>query len=63
MLMQWTYECLFLVINLDGFSEFSIMQLSHVGRKPVYAICEQQRCRSDCESAQSDQRLCCLLPR
>ena len=27
-------------------------------RKPVYAICEQQRRRSDCVSAQSDQRLC-----
>ena len=25
-------------------------------RKPVYAICEQQRCRSACASAQSDQR-------
>ena len=28
-----------------------------------YAICKQQRCRSACASAQSDQRLCCLLPR
>ena len=28
-----------------------------------YAICEQQRCRSACASAQSDQRLCCSLPR
>ena len=32
-------------------------------RKPVYAICEQQRCRSACASVQSDQRLCCSLPR
>ena len=32
-------------------------------RKPVFAICEQQRRRSACASAQSDQRLCCLLPR
>ena len=31
-------------------------------RKPVYAICEQQRHRSACTSAQSDQHLCCLLP-
>ena len=30
--------------------------LSHVMRKPVYAICEQQRRRSACASAQSDQR-------
>ena len=32
-------------------------------RKPVYAICEQQRRRSACASAQSDQRLYCSLPR
>ena len=28
-----------------------------------YAICEQQRCRSACASTQSDQHLCCSLPR
>ena len=33
--------------------------MRHVMRKPVYAICEQQRRRSACASAQSDQRLCC----
>ena len=32
-------------------------------RNPVYAICEQQRRRSACASAQSNQRLCCSLPR
>ena len=32
-------------------------------RKPVFAICEQQRRRSACASAQSDQRLCCSLSR
>ena len=37
--------------------------LIHVMRKPVYAICEQQRRRSACASAQSDQHLCCSLPR
>ena len=37
--------------------------MSHVMRKPVYAICEQQRRRSACASAQSDQRLCYSLPR
>ena len=26
-----------------------------------YAICEQQRCRSACASAQSDQHHCCSL--
>ena len=31
-------------------------------RKPVYAICEQQRRRSACASAQSIQCLCCSLP-
>ena len=35
--------------------------MSHVMRKPVYVICEQQRRRSVCTSAQSDQRLCCSL--
>ena len=42
-------------------------QVSHVMRKPVYAICEQQRLRSDCTSRQSDQQfcgslLCCIIP-
>ena len=31
------------------------------GRAKTYAICEQQRCRSACASAQSDQGLCCSL--
>ena len=31
--------------------------MSHVMRKPVFAICEQQRHRSACASAQSDQCL------
>ena len=39
------------------------LHMSHIMRKPVYAICEQQRRRSACTSAQSDQRLCCSLPR
>ena len=37
--------------------------LSHVMRKPAYVKCEQERCRSACASAQSDQRLYCSLPR
>ena len=32
-------------------------------RKPVYAINEQQRRRSVCAFARSDQHLCCSLPR
>ena len=31
--------------------------------KMSYAICQQQRCRSACTSAQSDQHLCCSLLR
>ena len=38
------------------------VDLSHVMRKPVYAICEQHRRRSACASAQSDHLLCCTLP-
>ena len=32
-------------------------------RKPAYAICEQQRRKSACASAQTDQHICCSLPR
>ena len=35
--------------------------MSHVMRKPVFDICERQRHRSACASAQSDQHLCYLL--
>ena len=40
-------------------------QMAHLHnvRKLSYAICEQQRRRSACASAQSDQRLCCSLLR
>ena len=37
--------------------------MSRIMRNPVYVICEQQTRRSACASAQSDQRLCCSLPR
>ena len=40
-----------------------LYKMSHVMRKPVYALCEQQRRRSACASMQSDQHLCCSLPR
>ena len=39
-----------------------IYDMSYVMRKHVYAVCEQQRRRSACTSAQSDQHLCCSLP-
>ena len=35
----------------------TILELRHAMRKPVFAICEQQRRRL----TQSDQRLCCSL--
>ena len=38
-------------------------KMSHIIRKPVYAICEQQRRRSACVSAQYDQHISCSLPR
>ena len=37
--------------------------MSHIMRKIVYAIREQQRRRSACASTQFDQHLCCSLPR
>ena len=37
--------------------------MSHVMRKLVLAVCEQQRCRSAWKSVQSDQHLCCSLLR
>ena len=30
-------------------------------RKPVFGVCEQERCRPACASAQSDQRFCYSL--
>ena len=38
----------------------SLDAMGHDERKSDFVACEQQRCRSDCASAQSDQRLCCL---
>ena len=53
-------------IRVSGFFSFHLKkgyQLSNAIRKPVYAICEQQRRSSACMSMQSDQRLCYSLPR
>ena len=50
-------------MNLSCRLLFTYIYMSHVMRKPVRAICKQQRRRSACTSAQSDQRLCCSLPR
>ena len=50
--------------RLYGFLRWLLCQygMSHVIRKPVYALCEQQRRRSACADAHSDQHLCCSLP-
>ena len=45
------------------FSTATCSHLSHIMRKPVFAICEQQRRWSAYASMQSDQHLCCSLPR
>ena len=60
------YSVLFLFFiryRLLSVCKMPISYLNHVMRKPVYGICEQQRHRSACASAQSDQHLFCLLPR
>ena len=51
------------IINKHHKWATTLKQESHVMRKPAFAICEQQRRRSACTSAQSDQHLCCSLPR
>ena len=42
-------------------SSSKVEYMGLIMRKPV--LCEQQRCRSACASAQSDQHLCCSLPK
>ena len=45
-----------------GHEKTCFSHMSQVMRKPVLAICKQQRCRSACASAQYDQHFCCSLP-
>ena len=47
MMRSWNFNAL-------GLISFDNPYMSHVMRKPVNAICEQQRRRSACASAQSD---------
>ena len=49
-------------LGVNGLNWPRDLRFSHVTRKPVYATCDQQRCRSACASAKSDQSLCCSLP-
>ena len=46
----------------DHCLSFYFENLSYVMRKHVYAICEQQRRKTACAFAPSDQRLCFSLP-
>ena len=58
---NWVRDCFKLQIELEKIDleiESYIIQLSHVMRKPAFAICKQQGRRS---AAQSDQHLCYLL--
>ena len=52
--------------HLNGFTIEQSLMMNHmmirIMRKPVLAICKQQRRRSACASMQSDQYLCCSLP-
>ena len=51
-------------IHLKKFQCFLyIPDITLIMRKPVYATCKQQRRRSAQASMQSDQHLCCSLPR
>ena len=59
--LNWCYAIPLFFSN-EFLQIITVHYLSHVMRKTVYAICEQQRRRSACASAQSDQRLCCSLP-
>ena len=67
-LFVYWMKCAIFVVTTDMIYERSFScgkqeQLSHVMKKPVYAICEQQRRRSACASVQFDQHLFCWLPR
>ena len=52
---MYYYKSMIFALAAYSFCEFLIQYRG-------YAICNQQRRRSACASAQSDQRLCCLLP-
>ena len=51
------------ILNFLHYIYKQLYKLSHIMRKSVFVTCEQQRCRSACVSAQSDQCLCCSLLR
>ena len=65
--MYYTASCSSLIFE-SGMDNYvfkcqGIYYMGPVMRKHAFAICEQQRRRSACVSAQSDQRLCYSLLR
>ena len=55
---------IFLVLSCHGsVNKYLKFKWARSCKNVSYAICEQQRCRSACAFAQSDQHLCCSLPR
>ena len=67
LMMRLSYVILLTVCYLGFDNQFTRSGFSYIWARPgenvSYAICEQPRCRSACASAQSDQHLCCSLPR
>ena len=54
-LVDQSYKLMFYAENL---MLYAVLYMSHVMGKPVFAICEQQRCRWACAFRQSDQHIC-----
>ena len=56
-------QCFLFMIHVRSCNRYfkysSVIYISHVMRKIVFVICQQQRCRSACTSAQSNQGLSC----
>ena len=61
------FEHMVLITVWNYFHHLKLFHMKYIWAKPwenvSHAICEQQRRRSACASAQADLRLCCSLPR
>ena len=62
-MLMFEYDTMIGITELDSGREREMDYLGQIMSKPVYAIFEQQRCRSACASVQSDQCFCFSLPR
>ena len=58
-----TQENKFCHLNMSSILRWGLFNWARSCENVSYDICEQQRCRSACESPQSDQHLCCSLLR